>query len=155
MIVFPACLVRDRIMQKIRMWSSELGMCDSTPPPPPQSAHHCPLPFGWTIITLAAPPAAFLTLKCSECRDPKFHHISFSVMRLGQEKKYSCLVLFTCNLFKALGDNLCLLDGAQQDVPRLPASDWRQSAMQAWGKARLGNSHNEKAPFHRGHSLFS
>lgn len=27
--------------------------------------------------------------------------------------------------------------------------------MQARGKARLGNSHNEKAPFHGGHSLFS
>lgn len=27
--------------------------------------------------------------------------------------------------------------------------------MQARGEVRLGNSHDEKAPFHRGHSLFS
>lgn len=77
--------------------------------------------------------------KCVVNAEPlEFSSPSVFTSRSGSlEERCACFVLFTCNLFKALGDNLCLLDKAQ-DVPGKPASDWRWSAVQGPRQGEAG-----------------
>lgn len=83
----------------------------------------CPLALSWTIITLNV--LSFYSLT------PKVEPLNFTVLVFmshsgaGKKERCSCFVLFTCNLFKALGDNLCLLDKAW-DVPSCQRTSGRR-----------------------------
>lgn len=90
---------------------------------------HCPAALSLAIITLATPE--------SRCVLNVERFMSRQWAEKEERSFFFFFVLFACNFFKELEDNLS--PGCERRA-NLPASDWRQSAIQARGEARLWKS---------------